>query len=251
MANPFLTRPICQGDLDRFHARPIGRAAILGRMSFVRTRPHPRKRSRSEAELYLAEEIFKSRLSRKRWYREVYLYSEHWEGLREEAFSTYGRHCAKCPSTTHLQVHHLAYRNIFDVTVQDLQVLCMKCHHKEHPEHGEAKTKKLKPAAKKKKKSRAKRLASKQKRKERFAAFGLENKLAEATHKFRLHPIPEAAAIRHLLRKFGYYISKPNHERLRKRRKAIEAEPLNYPHPMVHEASELDAAFLSATFAAM
>lgn len=67
-----------------------------------------------------------------RWYREVYLFSEHWKNLRIQAFKEWGRHCHRCPATTRLDVHHLRYRRLYDVTVQDLQILCRKCHEREH-----------------------------------------------------------------------------------------------------------------------
>lgn len=67
-----------------------------------------------------------------RWYREVYLHSEHWKNLRIQAFKEWGRHCHRCPATSRLDVHHLRYRNLYDVTVQDLQILCRKCHEREH-----------------------------------------------------------------------------------------------------------------------
>ncbi len=37
-----------------------------------------------------------------------------------------------CGTRKRLDVHHLNYKNIHDVTVDDLQVLCRKCHNKEH-----------------------------------------------------------------------------------------------------------------------
>jgi hypothetical protein len=66
------------------------------------------------------------------WYREVYLRSDHWQNLRKLAFQTYGRICSKCRAIGRLDVHHLRYRNIFDVLVTDLQILCRQCHEREH-----------------------------------------------------------------------------------------------------------------------
>lgn len=36
--------------------------------------------------------------------------------------------CAICSSTKLLEVHHLNYRNLFDVQLSDLRVLCHRCH---------------------------------------------------------------------------------------------------------------------------
>lgn len=73
-------------------------------------------------------------LTRREWYRIVYLQSDHWKALSAAARNHHGKQCAKCPRTKRLDVHHLNYRNIYDVTVDDLQVLCRPCHKREHGE---------------------------------------------------------------------------------------------------------------------
>lgn len=80
----------------------------------------------------LKEELAKHGGSMRDWYRGVYLHSNHWKHLRLLAIKTHGRKCAKCPAEKKLDVHHLNYRNIFDVVVTDLQVLCRACHKLEH-----------------------------------------------------------------------------------------------------------------------
>jgi hypothetical protein len=88
--------------------------------------------SLKESDARLQSEITSSGLTRKEWYRTIYLRSDHWKELRAQAFEAHGRKCAKCPSTTNLDVHHLRYGLIFDVTPKDLQILCRPCHDKEH-----------------------------------------------------------------------------------------------------------------------
>ena len=77
-------------------------------------------------------EVEASGLSQRDWYRSIYLLSDHWKVLRTKALEVHGSRCAKCPATKRLDVHHLRYKNIYDVEVEDLQVLCRKCHDKEH-----------------------------------------------------------------------------------------------------------------------
>lgn len=77
--------------------------------------------------------IAESRLSQQSWYRQIYLESEHWRTTRRQARARVGgvcQACGGCPES--VDVHHLRYRNIFDVTMDDLQVLCRACHDKEH-----------------------------------------------------------------------------------------------------------------------
>jgi hypothetical protein len=62
----------------------------------------------------------------KREYSE-YTASEHWRGLRLAKLSQTGT-CERCGAASELQVHHLRYRNLYDVTLADLMVLCHACH---------------------------------------------------------------------------------------------------------------------------
>lgn len=80
----------------------------------------------------LKEAIRLSGLSRKDWYRNIYLKSEHWKQLRQKAFAKHGRKCCKCGSKKRLDVHHLNYRSIFDVVTDDLQIICRRHHDAEH-----------------------------------------------------------------------------------------------------------------------
>lgn len=80
------------------------------------------------------KEIAASGLTQKEWYRNIYLHSAHWKTLRRNALEVHGSKCHGCSTKKRLDVHHLQYRAIYDVTVADLQVLCRKCHSKEHPD---------------------------------------------------------------------------------------------------------------------
>lgn len=78
--------------------------------------------------------IGESLLTQKEWYRTIYLLSDHWKHLRSSALKTKGECCEDCKKTKRLDVHHLNYRNIFDVALDDLQILCRRCHEKRHNE---------------------------------------------------------------------------------------------------------------------
>lgn len=85
-----------------------------------------------KAKEQLEYEIRKSGLSKREWYRTIYLQSDHWRLLREEKFKASGKVCVGCDRSNDLQVHHKKYRSIFNVTVDDLEVLCRHCHTAEH-----------------------------------------------------------------------------------------------------------------------
>jgi hypothetical protein len=76
--------------------------------------------------------INESGLTRKQWYSQVYLRSHHWKTLRRGKLDKVGRKCEKCGTTRRLEVHHLEYRNIYDVKFADLQVLCAYHHGEAH-----------------------------------------------------------------------------------------------------------------------
>jgi len=91
-------------------------------------------------------EIEQSGLTQKKWYAKVYLRSEHWSILRSAKFREVGRKCEICGETESIEVHHIRYRDIYDVRTSDLQVLC-SAHHAE--EHGLKKKQKQKSKKKK------------------------------------------------------------------------------------------------------
>jgi len=62
----------------------------------------------------------------------TYLQSDDWQQKRSRKFRESRRRCAICQSTQFLEVHHLVYRNWFDVQMSDLRILCSRCHEVAH-----------------------------------------------------------------------------------------------------------------------
>lgn len=65
------------------------------------------------------------------WYWNVYLKSEHWKNLKAQKLGV-SPFCEDCGSRRCLDVHHLNYRNLFDVQLSDLKTLCRNCHEAIH-----------------------------------------------------------------------------------------------------------------------
>lgn len=63
----------------------------------------------------------------------AYLNSRHWKILRAMKLKTV-KHCEyhRCQRREHLDVHHIRYRNLYDVTLKDLRVLCREHHKQAH-----------------------------------------------------------------------------------------------------------------------
>lgn len=72
-------------------------------------------------------------------YRE-YLKSEDWINKRYQKRLRQNR-CAICASTENLDIHHLNYKNLVDVSMDDLRVLCRRCHFLAHDLHKAGKLK--------------------------------------------------------------------------------------------------------------
>ena len=63
---------------------------------------------------------------------EDYLLSDHWQKKRLKALEKAEHKCERCGTTERLQVHHLSYKNLGCEPLEDLQVLCHKCHAELH-----------------------------------------------------------------------------------------------------------------------
>jgi len=66
----------------------------------------------------------------KQLYKE-YLQSDDWKNKRKKKLLK-KRRCAICSETKNLDVHHIFYKNWYDVENSDLRVLCRRCHYKTH-----------------------------------------------------------------------------------------------------------------------
>lgn len=83
-----------------------------------------------------------------------YLKSSEWLNIRIDILSI-RKKCERCGSSHKLHVHHLTYKNIYNESPNDLEVLCSGCHFNEHKKQLKKKTNKPK------KKDKTKRLKRK------------------------------------------------------------------------------------------
>ena len=58
--------------------------------------------------------------------------SSHWQKIKLQAIHNAKNRCQLCNAKGHLQVHHRTYENLGNEKVEDLIVLCDKCHAKHH-----------------------------------------------------------------------------------------------------------------------
>lgn len=67
---------------------------------------------------------------KRKYYRQEYLKSEHWRLLKQQALLRYNS-CGICGNHS-VDVHHVSYRNLYDVTLEDLRTVCRRCHSEIH-----------------------------------------------------------------------------------------------------------------------
>lgn len=75
-----------------------------------------------------------SRLNRKRGRKSNYVHSlnsDNWKELKRKVLVR-DRRCVICGSSLYLETHHLHYRNKGNEKLEDLVLLCAKCHQKVH-----------------------------------------------------------------------------------------------------------------------
>ena len=61
-----------------------------------------------------------------------YLASGHWRRLRKTKLGKGKNHCSVCTSRERVHIHHMQYRNWYDVRPDDLMRLCAACHKTVH-----------------------------------------------------------------------------------------------------------------------
>lgn len=69
------------------------------------------------------------------WYRDVYLKSEDWLNFRAAMLAVYAKTgiCELCQQkSASLDVHHLRYKKLYDVTHKDIRIVCRTCHENIH-----------------------------------------------------------------------------------------------------------------------
>ena len=63
---------------------------------------------------------------------ETWMYSKEWRQKRNRKLKEAGYKCEICGTAKNLQVHHITYENLGYEPMDDLLVVCKKCHEKLH-----------------------------------------------------------------------------------------------------------------------
>jgi len=84
---------------------------------------------KSVEDFYNRRQIIRNAVRRIRYHE--YLSSEKWLQIREAVISRSNGACERCGSKAE-HVHHKTYENLGNEKLQDLEALCLPCHHQEH-----------------------------------------------------------------------------------------------------------------------
>lgn len=88
------------------------------------------KKNKNQTSLFESSQVINISLGPKSNYTDydTYIHSPEWKAKRIIAFKYLGRKCHSCKSTKQLEVHHLNYENLFNESLEDVEILCNACH---------------------------------------------------------------------------------------------------------------------------
>ena len=61
-----------------------------------------------------------------------YIASDKWKKLREKRLKVDNSCCVICKSKVNLTCHHLTYERLYNEDINDLIILCTRCHNRMH-----------------------------------------------------------------------------------------------------------------------
>lgn len=70
-----------------------------------------------------------------------YLSSDDWREKKHRKTKASKKRCSVCSSEDNIDLHHLNYKNLYDVELSDLRFLCRRCHFLSHRLFSEGKIK--------------------------------------------------------------------------------------------------------------
>jgi len=68
--------------------------------------------------------------------KQKYIQSDKWKILKEKRLKIANRSCEICKRKNNLQLHHITYERLGDEIIEDLIILCKKCHQQQHDIYG-------------------------------------------------------------------------------------------------------------------
>lgn len=71
-------------------------------------------------------------INRKKKYNNYILNSDDWKYKKKQIFELKGAKCERCGEIHNLTVHHGNYFSLFHEKLEDLYILCKKCHEDYH-----------------------------------------------------------------------------------------------------------------------
>lgn len=83
-------------------------------------------------ELVKASRFKKKPKKKKQTAYAAYRRSSHWRDIRRQALERDGHCCTTCKGTVKLEVHHRTYERVGKELLEDVIVLCQRCHAVEH-----------------------------------------------------------------------------------------------------------------------
>lgn len=123
---------ICYGGMSHTYKRADALEILAGEQPFDDEECQLKRQeiadSRSDYYLTIYETHRQKRRKAWRDYYNTYLKSTRWALLRVNALTKVNYNCVACKSTDTLQLHHKHYQTLGEESLDDVIILCKKCH---------------------------------------------------------------------------------------------------------------------------
>jgi 5-methylcytosine-specific restriction endonuclease McrA len=123
---------VCYGGMSHTYKRADALEILAGEQAFDDEECQVKRQeiadSRSHYYLTIYETHRQKRRQAWRKYYDAYLVSLRWALLRVKALTKVNYKCVACESTDTLQLHHRHYQTLGEESLDDVVILCKKCH---------------------------------------------------------------------------------------------------------------------------
>jgi 5-methylcytosine-specific restriction endonuclease McrA len=123
---------ICYGGMSHVYKRVEALEILAGEQPFDDEECQVKRQeiADSKSDYYLTIYETQRQKRRQAWrdYYDTYLKSIKWALLRVKALTIVGYKCVACKSTDTLQLHHKHYQTLGEESLDDVVILCKKCH---------------------------------------------------------------------------------------------------------------------------
>ncbi len=123
---------VCYGGMSHTYKRADALEILAGEQPFDDEECQVKRQEIADSRSHYYLTIYETHRQKRRqaWrdYYDAYLVSLRWALLRVKALTKVNYKCVACESTDTLQLHHRHYQTLGEESLDDVVILCKKCH---------------------------------------------------------------------------------------------------------------------------